>query len=89
MAKMYALLKLYIVYSLVYQSPSHLFVMATLFLWMCSELPMCVNGTEDLSDRGFDVTTKWLWYDQIGLAVIAIIFLFLTYFNLRTIKKLK
>ena len=50
---------------------------------------MCVNGTEDLSDRGFDVTTAWLWYDQIGLAVITIIFLFLTYFNLRTIKKLK
>ena len=50
---------------------------------------MCMNGTEDLSARGFEVTTTWLWYDQMALFIISIIFLSLTYFNLRTVKKLK
>ena len=39
--------------------------------------------------RGYETHAVWLWYDQIGLAGLTIIFLSLTYFNLRTVKKLK
>ena len=54
-----------------------------------SELPDCVNGTMDLVQRGYETDAHWLWYDQIGLAGLTIIFLVIAYINLRTIKKLK
>ena len=50
---------------------------------------MCVNGTDELLSRGFEVTTAWLWYDVIGLVLLNGVFLSLAYINLRTIKKFK
>lgn len=55
----------------------------------CSQLPVCVNGTDDLLLRGYEVSSSWLWYDQVGLLGLITVFLALTYFNLRTVKKLK
>lgn len=52
-------------------------------------VPDCVNGTDDLIHRGYETAPEWLWYDQVGLAGLTLIFLALTYINLRTVKKLK
>ena len=46
-----------------------------------------VNGTEILESQGFRV--DWLWYDQIGLAGLCLLFLTLGYITLRAIKKQK
>ncbi len=46
-----------------------------------------VNGTEMLESQGFRV--DWLWYDQIGLAGLCLLFLTLGYITLRAIKKEK
>lgn len=44
-----------------------------------------VNGTELLENQGFDV--DWLWYNQIGLVGLCVLFLTLGYVTLRLIKK--
>ncbi len=44
-----------------------------------------VNGTEILESQGFRV--DWLWYDQIGLVGLCLLFLTLGYITLRAIKK--
>lgn len=54
-----------------------------------SELPSCLNGTQALIDRGFETSTAWLWYDQLALLTITLIFLVFCYINLRTAKKHK
>lgn len=46
-----------------------------------------VNGTEILENQGFKVS--WLWYDQIGLAGLCVLFLVLGYITLRLVKKEK
>ena len=51
--------------------------------------PVCINGTENLIERGFEVDHVWIWYDQIGLFCLTLFFLGLTYFNLRMVKKTK
>ena len=50
---------------------------------------ICVNGTEFLADVGYETAPEWLWIDIAGIAGIALVFLFLTYFNLRMLKKTK
>ncbi len=51
--------------------------------------PLCVNGTEFLADIGYETAPEWLWIDVGGLAGISLVFLVLTYFNLRILKKSK
>ena len=46
-----------------------------------------VPGSEILTSQGYK--TEWLWYDQIGLGGLALLFLTLTYITLRLIKKEK
>ncbi len=46
-----------------------------------------VNGSSILDSQGFKV--EWLWYDQIGLAGLCVLFLTLGYITLRAIKKEK
>ena len=46
-----------------------------------------MNGSSILESQGFKV--EWLWYDQIGLAGLCVLFLALGYITLRAIKKEK
>lgn len=54
-----------------------------------SELPSCLNGTQALIDRGFETSTAWLWYDQLALLAVTLVFLVFCYINLRIAKKHK
>ena len=49
--------------------------------------PTVVNGSEILKSQGYRI--NWLWYDQIGLAGLCLLFLALGYITLRAIKKEK
>ena len=46
-----------------------------------------INGSELLKDQGFEV--GWLWWDQVGLGGLSLIFLALAYITLLLIKKEK
>ena len=46
-----------------------------------------VQGVDILESQGFRV--NWLWYDQIGLAGLCVLYLVLGYITLRAIKKEK
>ena len=56
---------------------------------LLSELPGCLNGTQALIDRGFETSMAWLWYDQLALLAITLMFLVFCYSNLRAGKKHK
>ena len=49
----------------------------------------CFNGTQQLEKVGFEVSTTWLWYDQIALGSMTIILLGITYLMLRIVTRQK
>ena len=50
-------------------------------------MEVIVNGTDILEIQGFNAS--WIWYDELGLFVMSVLFLFLGYITLRLIKKEK
>ena len=52
-----------------------------------NDMSVLVDGSDILDSQGF--STDWLWYNQIGLAGMCVIFLTLAYITLRAIKKEK
>ena len=65
-----------------------LYCIVSLLIFLSSNgSSILVPGTEILTSQGYK--TEWLWYDQIGLGGLALLFLTLTYITLRLIKKEK
>ncbi len=52
-----------------------------------NNMSVVIEGKELLELQGFNV--DWLWYDQIGLAGLCLLFLTLGYITLRLVKKEK
>ena len=49
----------------------------------------CTIGTRALEQLGYNTDHCWIWYDQIGLVGLSLIFLLITYINLLTTKNFK
>ena len=61
----------------------HSYIIPFMYSTSIDSYENCTSGTVALEQLGYNTDHNWIWYDQIGLAGLTLIFLIITYQSAR------